>query len=58
MRKSERLRLVEMQILRLEFELDWLKAALTTILESRDLQAPEMDAGKWYRNRFNNNPNN
>ncbi|HRD41970.1 MAG TPA: hypothetical protein PLI52_04335 [Prochlorococcaceae cyanobacterium AMR_MDS_5431] len=47
-----------MQILKLEFELDWLKAALTTILENRDLQAPEMDAGKWYRNRFNNNPNN
>jgi len=57
MRKSERLRLLEMQMLRLEFELDWLKAALTTILESRDLQAPDMDAGKWYRNRFNT-PNN
>lgn len=57
MRKSERLRLLEMQMLRLEFELDWLKAALTTILESKDLQSPEMDAGKWYRNRFNM-PNN
>jgi len=53
MRKSERLRLLEMQMVRLEFELDWLKAAMATILESKDLQPPEMDAGKWYRNRFN-----
>ena len=57
MRKSERLRLLEMQMLRLEFELDWLKAALTTIIESKDLQAPDLDAGKWYKNRFNQ-PNN
>jgi len=57
MRKSERLRLLEMQMLRLEFELDWLKAALTTILDSKDLKSPELDAGKWYKNRFNM-PNN
>lgn len=52
MRKSERLRLLEMQIIRLEFELDLLNNMLATLLESNNLQQPQLDAGKWYRRRL------
>lgn len=52
MRKSERLRLVEMQMLRLEFELDLLKAMLGTLIESNNLPMPDLDAGKWYKRKL------
>lgn len=52
MRKSERLRLLEMQIIRLEFELDLLNNMLATLLEANSLQQPQLDAGKWYRRRL------
>lgn len=51
-RKSERLRLLEMQIIRLEFELDLLNNMLATLLEANSLQQPQLDAGKWYRRRL------
>lgn len=53
MRKSERLRLVEMQLLRLEFELEVIKAGINALLESNKVQAPELDAGKWYKAKLN-----
>lgn len=52
MRKSERLRLAEMTILRLEFEIEILKSAIEVLLENNKLQAPELDAGKWYQSRL------
>ena len=54
MRKSERLRMAEMQILRLEFEIEVLKAAIDALLASNSVKAPELDAGKWYRSKFEN----
>lgn len=54
MRKSERLRLLEMQILRLEFEVDLLSNMLATLMEQNGLQQPELDAGKWYQRRLKN----
>jgi hypothetical protein len=55
MRKSERLRLLEMQIIKMEFELDLLNNMLSTLLEDNNLSAPELDAGKWYQRRLDKN---
>jgi hypothetical protein len=57
MRKSERIRLLEMQMVRMEYELDYMKACISAMLERENVKAPEMDAGKWYSQRFNNNKN-
>ena len=55
MRKSERLRLIEMQIVKLEFELDLLNNMLGTLLEANNLPQPHLDAGKWYQRRLDKN---
>ncbi len=39
MRKSERIRLLEMQVLRLEFELEIIRAAIDALLESNSVKA-------------------
>lgn len=50
MRKSERLRLLEMQMVRLEMMVDLYSQTLTNLLESQGLQSPtQLDAGKWYK---------
>jgi hypothetical protein len=49
MRKSERLRLIEMQLLRLEFQIESLNAVVQVLLDMNNLQKPELDAGKWYK---------
>lgn len=55
MRKSERLRLLEMQMVRMEMMLDLYAASLTNLLESQGLEMPDVDAGKWYTNKINPN---
>lgn len=52
MSKSERLRQLEMQLLRLEFQVDQLGLILETLLESQNLNAPTLDAGKWYNRKM------
>lgn len=54
MRNSERLRLLELQLLRMEFEIELLNHMLATLLESNSLSKPDLDAGKWYRKRLDN----
>jgi hypothetical protein len=50
MRKSERLRLLEMQVVRLEMMVDLYTQTLSNLLESQGLSAPtQLDAGKWYK---------
>jgi hypothetical protein len=50
MRKSERLRLLEMQVVRLEMMVELYTQTLTNLLESQGLQSPsQLDAGKWYK---------
>lgn len=51
MRKSERLRLLELQTLRLEMELDMVKSLLSALLEAGGYPNPDMEAGKWYRRK-------
>ena len=55
MRKSERLRLLEMQVLKLEFELELISSMLSTIIDSNNLPMPELDAGKWYHRKLHGN---
>jgi hypothetical protein len=50
MRKSERLRLLEMQVVRLEMMVELYTQTLSNLLESQGLSGPtQLDAGKWYR---------
>ena len=51
MRKSERLRLLEMELLRTQFQIEVLQASITALLENNKIKAPELDAGKWYQSR-------
>jgi hypothetical protein len=55
MRKSERLRLLEMQVIRLEFQIESLNAVLQLLLDMNNLQRPELDAGKWYQRKMDGN---
>lgn len=48
MRKSNRIRILELEVLRQQYELDYLKATVHAFLESKGLNLPELDAGKWY----------
>jgi len=54
MRKSERLRLLEMQVVRLEMLVELYTQTLTNLLESQGIQSPtQLDAGKWYQAKLN-----
>jgi hypothetical protein len=50
--KSERLRELEMQVLVLEFRLEQMSLILETLLDSQNLNAPTLDAGKWYNRKL------
>lgn len=49
MRKSERLRLVEMELLRSQFQIEYLTTAVNILLEEAKVKGPDLDAGKWYK---------
>jgi len=53
MRKSERLRLLEMQVVRLEMLVELYTLSIENLLESQNLKPNELDAGKWYQKRLN-----
>lgn len=48
MRKSERLRYVELELIRLQYEVEYLKTALSAFLEVKNMRGPDLDSGKWY----------
>ncbi len=54
-RKSERLRLIEMQLLRLEFQIESLNAVVQVLLDMNNMPKPELDAGKWYQRKMDGN---
>jgi hypothetical protein len=54
MRKSERLRLLEMQVVRLEMLVELYSQSLTNLLESQGMEKSSLDAGKWYQNKLDN----
>ncbi len=51
MRKSERLRLLEMELLRTQLQLEYLSTAVDMILSQNQISAADMDAGKWYKKK-------
>jgi hypothetical protein len=55
LRKSERLRVLEMEVLRLNYELEYVKAILSVVadLNVAKEEAPDLDAGKWYNKKPN-----
>ena len=49
MRKSERIRLLEIQVARLELQMEIVTAAFASLSESNFAPAPDLDANKWYK---------
>lgn len=48
MRKSERLRVLELEVLRLSMELQFTQEVLTAVIENNNSKI-DLDAGKWYK---------
>jgi hypothetical protein len=53
MRKSERIRLLEMEMLRMQFQIEYLNTAVKLLLDESKVSGPDMDAGKWYKAKLN-----
>jgi hypothetical protein len=51
MRKSERLRLLEMELLRTQFQMEYALTAIEMLLNQNQVTVPDMDAGKWYKKK-------
>ena len=51
MRKSERIRVLELEVIRQQYELEYLKITLQALMESKGMEIPPMDAGKWYNRK-------
>lgn len=45
--------MLELEIIRLNYEIEYTKAMLSAIIEVGGIKAPEMDAGKWYSKKPN-----
>lgn len=52
MRKSERLRLLELEMVRMQFQIEYLNTAVKLLLEESKVVGPELDAGKWYEKKL------
>ena len=52
-RKSDRIRLLEMEMLRMQFQIENLNTAVRLLLDENKVVGPEMDAGKWYNAKLN-----
>jgi hypothetical protein len=55
MRKSERLRMLEMQVVRLEMLVELYTRSIENLLESQNLKPTDLDAEKWYTNKMKPN---
>jgi hypothetical protein len=55
MRKSERLRLLEMQVLAMEFKLDLMDQYLSVLIKNMEDSKIDLDSGKWYQRRPDSN---
>lgn len=52
MRKSERIRILEMELMRTQFEIEILRASVAVLLDSNNIEQPKLDAGKWYSKKL------
>ena len=56
MRKSERIRLLELEVTRINVEMQYLINMLSAFIENSQTEiAPDLDAGKWYARKPNRN---
>ena len=51
MRKSERIRLLELQLIRLQYEIESLHQVMGILLNEHIDPKPNLDSGKWYQRR-------
>jgi len=51
--KSERIRLLEMEMLRMQFQIEYVSKAIDILLQENKVAGPELDAGKWYNAKLN-----
>jgi hypothetical protein len=49
MRKSERIRLLELQMVRFEMELELTKSLIAALLDIDNLPGSNLESGKWYK---------
>lgn len=50
MRKSERLRQLELAVVKMEMHMELLALSLSNLLDSQGMDAtPSLDSGKWYK---------
>lgn len=54
MRKSERIRVLELEVIRQQYELEYLKSTVYAMLESKGMDFPSLEAGKWYERKPKN----
>ena len=47
-RKSERIRILELELIRQQYEIEYLKITLQAVMDSNSLKLPDLEAGKWY----------
>jgi len=55
MRKSERIRVLELEVLRQQYELEYLKITMQAFMDSKGITTPDLEAGKWYRSNKEKN---
>lgn len=51
MRKSERIIFLELELIRQQYELEYLKITIQALMDSKGMTIPEMDSGKWYNKK-------
>ena len=53
MRKSERIRQLELTLVGMQYEIEMLKTTLDLLLEGNFLRSQDLDSGKWYNSQKN-----
>lgn len=51
MRKSERIRQLELQMVAMEYELKYIKEVINILLETSGVKMSDLDSGKWYNSK-------
>jgi len=52
MRKSQKINWLELELYKLRIELDLMHEIISGLIQSQEVKAKDMDAGKWYPRRL------
>jgi hypothetical protein len=56
LRKSERIRLLELEVTKINVEMQYLTSILSAFIEANgEINTSDLDAGKWYNRKPNRN---